>query len=64
MFSKTESTSGFSVNEKRVLARTIDQVWDFIEKIGQERDSLPYEIDGIVIKVNDPAVQEELGLYC
>lgn len=55
------SQLGFSVNEKRVLASTIDQVWDFIEKIGQERDSLPYEIDGIVIKVNDLAVQEELG---
>ena len=55
------SQLGFSVNEKRVLASTIDQVWDFIEKVGQERDSLPYEIDGIVIKVNDLAVQEELG---
>lgn len=55
------SQLGFSVNEKRVLASTIDQVWDFIEKISQERDSLPYEIDGIVIKVNDLAVQEELG---
>lgn len=55
------SQLGFSVNEKRVLASTIDQVWDFIEKIGQERDSLPYEIDGIVIKVNDLVVQEELG---
>lgn len=55
------SQLGFSVNEKRVLASTIDQVWYFIEKIGQERDSLPYEIDGIVIKVNDLAVQEKLG---
>ncbi len=32
---------------------------EFIEKIAQEQDSLPYEIDGIVIKVNDLAVQEE-----
>ena len=52
---------GFSVNEKRLLASTIDQVWDFIEKVGQERDKLPYEIDGIVIKVNRLAAQEELG---
>ena len=52
---------GFSVNEKRVMASTIDQVWDFIEKVGQERDKLPYEIDGIVIKVNHLAAQEELG---
>ena len=55
------SQLGFSVNEKRVLASTIDQVWDFIEKVGQERDTLPYEIDGIVIKVNNLAAQEELG---
>ena len=55
------SQLGFSVNEKRILASTIDQVWDFIEKVGQERDSLPFEIDGFVIKVNDLAVQEELG---
>ncbi|RSJ31700.1 DNA ligase [Streptococcus gordonii] len=55
------SQLGFSVNEKRVLASTIDQVWDFIEKEGQERDKLPYEIDGIVIKVNLLAAQEELG---
>ena len=55
------SQLGFSVNEKRVLASTIDQVWDFIEKVGQERDKLPYEIDGIVIKVNHLAAQEELG---
>ncbi|MCY7137685.1 NAD-dependent DNA ligase LigA [Streptococcus gordonii] len=55
------SQLGFSVNEKRVLASTIDQVWDFIERVGQERDKLPYEIDGIVIKVNHLAAQEELG---
>ena len=55
------SQLGFSVNEKRVLASTIDQVWDFIEKVGQERDKLPYEIDGIVIKVNHLAAQDELG---
>ena len=55
------SQLGFSVNEKRVLASTIDQVWDFIEKVGQERDKLPYEIDGIVIKVNLLVAQEELG---
>ena len=52
---------GFSVNLTHILADSIEAVWEFIEKIAQERDSLPYEIDGIVIKVNDLAVQEELG---
>ena len=51
----------FSVNPTHILADSIDSVWEFIEKIAQERDSLAYEIDGIVIKVNDLAVQEELG---
>ena len=52
---------GFSVNPTHILADSIESVWEFIEKIAEERDSLPYEIDGIVIKVNDLAVQEELG---
>lgn len=52
---------GFTVNDTHILAESMDQVWDFIEKIAQERDGLPYEIDGIVIKVNDLSVQEELG---
>mgnify|MGYP000986211615 FL=1 len=51
----------FSVNPTHILAESMDQVWEFIEKIAQERGSLPYEIDGIVIKVNDLSVQEELG---
>ena len=51
----------FAVNDNRVLASSIDQVWNFIEKISRERNQLPYEIDGIVIKVNSLAAQEELG---
>ena len=52
---------GFMVNSKRILAKTIDEIWDFIQEVGQEREHLPYDIDGVVIKVNDLAGQEELG---
>ena len=52
---------GFVVNSKRILAENIDEIWDFIQEVGQERDNLPYDIDGVVIKVNDLASQEELG---
>ena len=52
---------GFVVNHKRILAETIDEIWDFIQEVGQKRDNLPYDIDGVVIKVNDLAGQEELG---
>ena len=52
---------GFVVNPKRILAKSIDEIWDFIQEVGQEREHLPYDIDGVVIKVNDLAGQEELG---
>ena len=52
---------GFVVNPKRILTENIDEIWDFIQEVGQERENLPYDIDGVVIKVNDLANQEELG---
>ena len=52
---------GFTTNHDYVLATSITEVWEFIEKIATKRNQLPYEIDGIVIKVNDLAIQEELG---
>ncbi|WP_251935918.1 NAD-dependent DNA ligase LigA [Streptococcus sp. Marseille-Q0941] len=52
---------GFVVNSRRLLAHTMDEVWEFIQEVGQERDQLPYDIDGVVIKVNDLAGQEQLG---
>lgn len=52
---------GFVVNPNRILAENIDEIWNFIQEVGQERDNLPYDIDGVVIKVNDLAGQEELG---
>ena len=52
---------GFVVNHRRLLANSMDEVWDFIQEVGRERDQLPYDIDGVVIKVNDLACQEQLG---
>lgn len=52
---------GFVVNPKRILAKNIDDIWSFIQEVGKDRDNLPYDIDGVVIKVNDLAGQEELG---
>ncbi|MEX2804332.1 NAD-dependent DNA ligase LigA [Streptococcus sp. H31] len=52
---------GFSVNSRYLLSASMDEIWDFIQDIAKERDSLPYDIDGVVIKVNSLAMQEELG---
>ena len=52
---------GFVVNPKRILAESMDEIWNFIQEVGQERDNLSYDIDGVVIKINDLAGQEELG---
>ena len=52
---------GFVVNPRRLLAHSMDEVWEFIQEVGQERGQLPYDIDGVVIKVNDLAGQEKLG---
>src|ERR1700730_13585151 len=53
--------AGFKVNRTRTLARNFDQIWQFIEQEEPKRETLPYEIDGIVIKVDRIALQEELG---
>ena len=52
---------GFVTNPERLKCQTIDEVWNYIETIGEKRQELPYEIDGMVIKVNDFATQEEIG---
>lgn len=52
---------GFSVNPRRLITQSMDEIWDFIQAIEIERDQLSYDIDGIVIKVNSLAMQEELG---
>ena len=52
---------GFKTNPNNKLVNTMKEVLDFIEEKGSIRESLPYDIDGIVIKVNDIASQEKLG---
>ncbi|MDR2058876.1 MAG: NAD-dependent DNA ligase LigA [Lactococcus lactis] len=52
---------GFQVNPERKFARNMDEIWEFIEEATRLRDELPYDIDGVVVKVNNLAEQEELG---
>jgi DNA ligase (NAD+) len=54
-------TAGFKVNSSRKLAKDFDEVWRFIEQQETRREKLPYEIDGIVVKVDRTALQDELG---
>ncbi len=53
--------AGFKVNPHRKLVHSVDEVWAFIQEWEAKRDSLPYEIDGIVVKVDRTALQDELG---
>jgi DNA ligase (NAD+) len=53
--------AGFKVNQNRKLVSSMDEVWAFIQQWEAKRDSLPYEIDGIVIKVDRTSLQDELG---
>ncbi|PYV78550.1 MAG: DNA ligase (NAD(+)) LigA [Acidobacteria bacterium] len=53
--------SGFKVNPRRTLATNFDELWKFIGEWEEKRESLPYEIDGVVIKVNSTALHRQLG---
>jgi DNA ligase (NAD+) len=53
--------AGFKVNPARKRASSFDEFWRFIEQQETKRETLPYEIDGIVIKVDRVALQDELG---
>jgi DNA ligase (NAD+) len=53
--------AGFKVNPNRKLLRSMDDVWEFIVKMEALRDKLPYEIDGIVVKVNRTDLWRRLG---
>ena len=52
---------GFKVNPASKLVGGIDGILEYIKEYTEKRDKLPYEIDGIVIKVNDIRMQQELG---
>jgi DNA ligase (NAD+) len=52
---------GFRVSEKTKVCRSMDEVWDYILSIGKQREKLPYDIDGAVVKVNSIVQQQILG---
>lgn len=52
---------GFKINREHRLCQNMSEVWEYIQEYHQKRSELPYEIDGVVIKVNDFAQQEALG---
>ncbi|MEQ3466017.1 NAD-dependent DNA ligase LigA [Enterococcus cecorum] len=52
---------GFKINPNRRICQTVDEIWEYITDYHEKRADLPYEIDGIVIKVNDLSLQDELG---
>lgn len=54
-------TMGFRVNPLRKVCSTTDEIYDFIEEIGQKRNELSYEIDGMVIKLNELDAQQRIG---
>ena len=53
--------AGFRVNENRALCKSIDLVIDFCRSMEAKRDDLDYEIDGVVVKVNSTALQDQFG---
>ena len=52
---------GLPVSTEMMLAGSIDEVWDYISKWDKKRKELSYDIDGIVVKVNDFHLQNEMG---
>jgi DNA ligase (NAD+) len=53
--------NGFNVNPNRRLCRDFDELSEFINEMETHRDTLDYEIDGVVVKVNSTALQDEFG---
>jgi DNA ligase (NAD+) len=55
------SAAGFKVNSHRTVAKTFDEMWKFVSSTETARDGLPYEIDGVVVKVNSIPLWQRLG---
>lgn len=53
--------AGFKVNPHRKLVHSVDDVWTFIARAEEQRESLPYEIDGVVVKLDETARWQRLG---
>ncbi|MEG0527102.1 MAG: NAD-dependent DNA ligase LigA [Longicatena sp.] len=58
---KTMEKMHIKVNPLRKVTSTIEEVWEFIQEMSEQRNTLPYEIDGMVIKVNDISSWSTLG---
>jgi len=54
-------SAGFRVNKNRELCKSIDEVIEFCDRMEAKRDELDYEIDGVVVKVNSTAMQDQFG---
>lgn len=52
---------GFHTNPERRLCQSVEEIWAYIEEFHDKRSNLPYEIDGVVIKVNSFEQQDNLG---
>ncbi|MFR8212985.1 MAG: NAD-dependent DNA ligase LigA [Longicatena caecimuris] len=58
---KTMEQLHIKVNPLRRVCNSMDEVWSFIQEMSEQRNDLPYEIDGMVIKVNELTAWEQLG---
>jgi DNA ligase (NAD+) len=58
---ETMRATGFKVNPNRRVAQTFEELWGFVSATEAARDGLPYEIDGVVVKVNSTALWPRLG---
>jgi len=56
------SEIGFRINPDRRLCSGVDELWEFAQEVQRQRDELPYEIDGVVLKVDSIADQLSLGM--